>query len=193
MIIVGQTLVSEDIADVRFACDCDSCLGGCCVEGDAGAPLLGNEIEELRDHLGLIMPYMSAEGIEVIKSCGVFTTDSEGIKGTPLVNARECAFVTYRGEVATCAIEKAWEEKKIAFRKPISCHLYPIRTIDYTEFEAVNYHKWDICKKALQKGRANNIYLFEFLKEPLIRKYGEDWYNELVLIIDYLKKKKSKQ
>lgn len=191
MIIVGQTLVSEDIADVRFVCDCDSCLGGCCVEGDAGAPLTGDEIVELRDYLSQILPYMCREGIEVVNSSGVFTTDSEGIKGTPLVNGRECAFVVYRGEVATCAIEKAWEEKKIGFRKPISCHLYPIRTIDYSEFEAVNYHKWDICKKALQQGRINNIFLFEFLKEPLIRKYGQDWYDELVLIIDYLKKKKS--
>jgi hypothetical protein len=193
MIIVGNTLVSEDIADKRFACDCDSCLGGCCVEGDAGAPLLESEIQEIADHISLIKPFMCAEGIAVIAKTGVVAIDPEGVKGTPLVNDRECAFVVYRGKVAMCAIEMAWEQKKITFRKPVSCHLYPVRTTDYTDFEAVNYHEWDICKKALQKGRENNIYLFEFLKDPLIRKYGQAWYDELVMIIDYLKKKKSKR
>jgi hypothetical protein len=123
----------------------------------------------------------------------VVAIDPEGVKGTPLIKGRECAFVVYKGKVATCAIEKAWEQKKIPFHKPISCHLYPIRTINYTDFEAVNYHEWDICKKALLSGRENNMYLFEFLKEPLIRKYGEAWYEELVMIIEYLKKKKLKR
>jgi hypothetical protein len=136
---------------------------------------------------------MSANGIEAISNSGVVATDPEGDKVTQLINGRECAFVVYKSKIATCAIEKAWEQKKIPFRKPISCHLYPIRITDYTEFEAVNYHKWDICKKALITGRENNIYLFEFLKEPLVRKYGETWYDELVMIIDYLKKKKSKR
>jgi len=192
MIIVGQTLVSEDIADVRFACDCASCLGSCCVEGDAGAPLLESEIEELKNNISEIIPYMRPEGIEVINNIGVYESDLEGVKGTPLVNKKECAFVVFRGKMATCAIEKAWEQKKIKFQKPISCHLYPIRIIDYTDFDAVNYHKWDICKKALINGRENNIHLFEFLKNPLIRKYGEDWYNELCLIVDYMKTQKSK-
>jgi hypothetical protein len=193
MIIVGATLVSEDIADIRFACDCNSCFGGCCIEGDAGAPLLESEILELTTHISLIKPFMCAEGIDIIEQTGLVAIDPEGVRGTPLINGRECAFVIYRGNIALCAIEKAWEQKKIPFRKPISCHLYPIRTINYTDFEAVNYHKWDICKQALRNGREKNIYLFEFLKDPLIRKYGEAWYEELVLIIDHLKKQKSKR
>jgi hypothetical protein len=193
MIIVGNTLVSEDIADVRFACDCDACLGGCCIEGDAGAPLLESEISDITRHIEHIKPFMSAEGINVITQSGLVAIDPEEVRGTPLINGRECAFVIYRGKVAMCAIEKAWEQKKIPFRKPVSCHLYPIRTINYTDFEAVNYHKWDICKQALLNGREKNIYLFQFLKDALIRKYGEAWYEELVLIIDYLKKQKSKR
>lgn len=193
MIIVGDTLVSEDIADIRFACDCDACLGGCCIEGDAGAPLLENEIQEITRNIEAIKPFMRAEGLNAITQSGMVAIDPEGVKGTPLVKGRECAFVIYHGKVAMCAIEKAWEQKRISFRKPISCHLYPIRTIDYTEFEAVNYHKWDICKQALVNGRQKNIYLFEFLKDSLIRKYGEAWYEELVLIIEYMKKKKSKR
>jgi hypothetical protein len=193
MIIVGNTLVSEDIADVRFQCDGSACLGGCCVEGDAGAPLLDKEVQELSNHIEAIKPFMREEGVDVVTKTGVVAIDPEGVKGTPLINGRECAFVVFRGKVASCAIEKAWEQKKIPFQKPISCHLYPVRISDYSEFEAVNYHKWDICKKALISGRENNVYLFEFLKVPLIRKYGEAWYEELVMIIDYLKNKKSKR
>jgi hypothetical protein len=193
MIIVGNTLVSEDIADVRFACDCQACLGSCCIEGDAGAPLLPEEIQELTDHISHIKPYMRPEGIAVIEQSGLVAIDPEGVKGTPLINNRECAFVIYRGRVATCAIEKAWEQKRIPFRKPLSCHLYPIRITNYTEFEAVNYHKWEICRRALQNGREKNIYLFEFLKDALVRKYGEAWYAELLMIIDHLKTQKSKR
>jgi len=193
MLIVGSTLVSEDIADVRFVCDCASCLGACCIEGDAGAPLLDSEVLEIKEHIEEIKPFMRAEGLSAIQKNGLVAIDPEGVKGTPLVNGRECAFVIYHGSMALCAIEKAWEQKKLSFRKPVSCHLYPIRITNYTDFEAVNYHKWDICKKALTKGRESNTYLFEFLKEPLIRKYGESWYKELLLIIDYLKTKGSKR
>jgi len=192
MIIVGQALVSEDIADVRFACDCASCLGGCCIEGDAGAPLLDDEIMELQSSLSEIIPFMRPEGIKVIENTGVYELDPEGVKGTPLVNGKECAFVVFHGNIATCAIEKAWRQKKIQIQKPISCHLYPVRTINYTEFEAVNYHKWHICKNALVNGHESNIYLYEFLKIPLIRKFGKDWYEELCMIIDYMKNQKSK-
>lgn len=192
MIIVGSTLVSEDIADVKFVCDCSKCFGGCCIEGDAGAPLTDVEIQLITDHLKDITPFMSAQGIDAVKQTGVFTLDPEGVKVTPLVNNKECVFVTYRGQVATCAIEHAYEQKKIKFQKPVSCHLYPIRITDYTDFEAVNYHKWDICKKALQKGKEENVYLYKFLKDALIRKYGEAWYDELSLIVDYMRKKKSK-
>jgi hypothetical protein len=193
MIIVQHTIVSEDVADVRFVCDCEVCMGACCVHGDAGAPLSDDEIREISDNIKAITPFMRQEGIDVIDSVGVFALDAEGVKGTPLVNGKECAFVVFDGEVALCAIEEAWEQKKIGLQKPLSCHLYPVRTINYTEFEAVNYHKWDICKKALEKGRKENVYLYEFLKAPLIRKYGKDWYGELELIVDHLKKKNLKR
>ena len=162
------------------------------MEGDAGAPLAESEIEELADHISDIIPFMRTEGVDVINRVGVFALDSEGVKGTPLVNGKECAFVVFHGDIATCAIEKAWEMKKIGFQKPISCHLYPIRITDYSEFEAVNYHKWEICKKALEKGREKKVYLYEYLKSALIRKYGDDWYQEMILIIEYMKSKKLK-
>lgn len=184
-------MVSDDLADVRFVCDCSACLGGCCVHGDAGAPLTDLEIGQLTDHLTKIIPYMRREGVKTVNTFGVFVTDVEGVKGTPLINGKECAFVNFHGEVAICSIEKAWEQKKIPFRKPVSCHLYPVRITDYKDFEAVNYHKWDICKPALVNGRKAKVFLFEFLKDALIRKYGEDWYAELEQIIQYMKQKKS--
>jgi hypothetical protein len=119
-----------------------------------------------------------------VKLNGVFDYDSFGNFVTPLVNDRACAFVFYKDGIAGCVFEKAFNDKKISFKKPVSCHLYPIRLSKYTDFEAVNYHEWHICRPALINGKENNTPLYRFLKEPLIREYGELWYKELVQKIE---------
>ncbi|HOW24188.1 MAG TPA: DUF3109 family protein [Bacteroidales bacterium] len=179
MIVIDDKLISDDVARLRFACDLSCCHGACCVEGDAGAPLEMDEISLLEDHIEEIKPFMAEEGIRIIEEQGVFDYDSKGDFVTPLVHGRECAFVYMEGQVARCSIEKAYEEQRITFRKPVSCHLYPVRITHYKMYEAVNYHRWHICEKALIRGKAEGIFLWQFLREALIRKYGEAWYNEL--------------
>lgn len=182
MIRIGNTLVSEEIFDVSFCCDVTACLGGCCVEGDAGAPLTPEEISIIEDFLGELFPFMTEQGIRTVKKEGAFDYDMNGDFVTPLVRGLECAYVNYDKGIAYCAIEKAWEEKKIPLRKPVSCHLYPVRLSKIGDHEAVNYHKWPICKPALKKGKKIGLPLYVFLKDSLVRHYGEDWYAELVKI-----------
>lgn len=180
MIIVENAIISEDIADRCFCCDLGQCRGMCCVEGDAGAPLDANEADTLNSLLPKIRPYMTAEGIAEVERGGVATHDSEGVLCTPLVNNRECVYAVFENGVALCAIEKAFFDKKINFRKPVSCHLYPLRIDDYGEFQTVNYHSWDVCKSAMCNGERQGTPLYIYLKEPLIRRFGKRWYNELV-------------
>ena len=184
MLIIDNILVSEEIRDIRFCCDLDKCLGACCVEGDAGAPLEEEEISILEDEIDIIKPYMTQEGVEVIEKHGVFDYDTMGDFVTPLVNDKECAFVYYESNIAKCAIEKAFEEGKVSFQKPVSCHLYPIRITKHSDFEAVNYHKWYICQSACTLGKKLELPMYKFLKEPLIRKYGKEWYGKLVREIE---------
>lgn len=179
MIIVGDTIVSDDLYLVRFCCHLDRCKGACCVAGDAGAPLEEDEISLLEDHLEDILPYMTDRGKEAVAAQGVFDYDMLGKFVTPLVKDAECAFCNFTGGLAWCAIERAYEEGAIRFRKPISCHLYPVRVEKFDTFEAVNYHKWPICKSALKHGKNQGFMLYKFLRPALIRKYGEKWYNEL--------------
>ncbi|MBO4740688.1 MAG: DUF3109 family protein [Bacteroidales bacterium] len=180
MIVVGNSIISEDIADRCFCCDLAQCKGQCCVDGDAGAPLEKAEIETLKEIYPKIRPFMTAQGIAEAESNGLHATDSEGVLCTPLVNNRECAYAFFEDGIAKCAIEKAFFAKEIKFRKPISCHLYPLRIDDYGEFQTINYHSWDICKSAVCKGENTNLPLYIYLKEPLTRKFGQDWYDELV-------------
>ncbi len=189
MIPVDNTLVSDDVAQIKFCCDLPRCHGACCVAGDAGAPLDEDEIALIQDGLEEIKPYMSQQGIEVVDENGVFDYDASGNYVTPLVSGRECAFVFFTGKVARCAIEKAFQDGQIDFQKPVSCHLYPVRITAYNGFDAVNYHKWSICSKALVKGKELNLPLYKFLKDSLIRKYGKDWYNELAETIEQINKK----
>ncbi|MEZ5083343.1 MAG: DUF3109 family protein [Bacteroidales bacterium] len=184
MIIIDDIIVSDEIRDARFCCHLQKCLGACCVEGDAGAPLEEEEISIIEDELENIKPYMRPEGIEVIEKTGVFDYDAHSEYVTPLINDRDCAFVYYNNGVAACAIEKAYEEGKTKFRKPISCHLYPIRITKSKSFEAVNYHKWYICEPAKTHGKNLGIPLYKFVKDSLIRKYGEAWYKKLVKEIE---------
>jgi len=183
MIKIDDVLVSDDIRDIHFACNLSACHGDCCVEGDAGAPLEEDEISILEDYIDAIKPYMSEKGREVIELLGVFDYDTDASYVTPLVNNSECAFVYFEDGISFCAIEKAWLEGKIKFRKPVSCHLYPVRLKKIGDFTAVNYEKWSICKPALILGKEKGVPLYKFLKEPLIRKFGKVWYRELEKVI----------
>lgn len=181
MIVIDNTIVSEDIKDVCFVCNLSKCKGACCVDGDAGAPLDEEEISILEDSIDYIFPYMRPEGVQEVKRNGVFDFDVNGHYVTPLINGKECAFVVFNDEnIACCAIENAWKEGKTPFRKPISCHLYPVRLSRYKDFEAVNYHEWHICRPAVEFGKKLKVPVYEFLKEALIRKYGETYYEQLV-------------
>jgi hypothetical protein len=179
MISIGKTIVSKDVVTRHFICDLPRCHGECCVQGDSGAPLEEDEIGIIEDSLDEILPFMTSAGKAVVNKNGVFDYDSDGDFVTPLVKDHECAFVYFENNLALCAIEKAYREGKIKFLKPVSCHLYPIRITKYSDFEAVNYHQWNICDVALLKGKMENKTIYEFLKVPLIRKYGDAWFKQL--------------
>ena len=179
MVRIDNVLVSEDIFEVKFLCDVLACRGECCVEGDAGAPLTPEEISILEDYRQELLPFLTEQGARTIKSQGAFDFDMHSEFVTPLVRGLECAYVNYGEHVAYCAIEKAYEEGKIPLRKPVSCHLYPLRISHVGEYEAINYHKWPICKPALKKGKKEGLPLYRFLKDSLVRRYGIAWYKKL--------------
>ena len=180
MIIVKNSIVSDDVADCHFCCDLATCKGACCIDGDSGAPLLEEEVANLEAVLPVVKPFMTEEGIAAVEQQGVAVRDKDGDLGTPLIEGGACAFITYgKDGCALCAIEKAYCENLSGtdkFPKPVSCHLYPIRVEDFGEFTAVNYHQWDICRCA--KGLGDPLYLY--LKEPLVRRFGQEWYDELL-------------
>jgi hypothetical protein len=186
MLIINDIIVSDDLYLVKFLCRLEKCRGACCVEGDAGAPLEEEEISELEDYIDEIMEYMIQEGIDAVKQSGVFDYDIDGSYVTPLIRGGDCAFINFTKGIAWCAIERAYEEGKVPFKKPVSCHLYPVRISAVGDTEAVNYHKWQICEPALAAGTREGIPLYVFLKDALIRRYGEQWYDELVKEIDSL-------
>ena len=156
------------------------CKGECCIEGDAGAPVELEEVEKLEEVLPVIWDDLAPEAQEVINRQGVVYTDEEGDLVTSIVNGKDCVFTCYDEKgYCYCAIEKAYREGKCNFYKPISCHLYPIRIGDYGPYKAVNYHRWDVCKAAVLLGKKVNLPVYKFLKEPLIRKFGAEWYEEL--------------
>lgn len=180
MIQIEDTLISLDIIEKAFICDLGQCKGACCVEGDSGAPLEGNEFQIIKKILPEIWDDLSPEAQEVIKKQGVGYIDQEGEIVTSIVNGRNCVFTCYDEKgICKCAIEKAYREGRIDFQKPVSCHLYPIRVARYNTFRALNYNKWKICKPAEILGKKAGVPLYKFLKEPLIRKFGEAWYAEL--------------
>jgi len=188
MIQIEDQIISMDVFENYFMCDLHECKGACCVEGDSGAPLINKEEKTLNDIYDKVKPYMRKEGIKVIEKQGVAVFDNDGDLTTPLVNNKECAFVFFENRIAKCSIEKAFLNGKISFKKPISCHLFPIRIKEYPDFDAINYEKIKICKPACQCGSKLKIPLYVFLKEPLIRRYGLDWYKELQLLARELKK-----
>lgn len=189
MIQIGNAVISSDVISKKFVCDLSACKGECCVAGESGAPLDEEELGILDDIYDKIEPYMTKEGKKAVKKYGKYLVDSDGDFVTPLVNGnQECAYTIFENGVAKCGIEKAWADGVIKFRKPISCHLYPIR-IDKLKsgLEAVNYHKWEICKDACALGKKLQVPVYQFLKEPLIRKYGRKWYQELLLAVEQKK------
>lgn len=188
MLAIQNTLVSLDLLERHFVCDLNACKGACCVKGDAGAPLTDEEIDLLENIIDDILPYLDEEGKAMIAKKGVFEIDVDGDKGTALLQNGRCAFaIVDDNGMVSCGIEKAEKAGDITFKKPISCHLYPVRITEYKEYDAVNYNKWSICKPACDCGAKLDVPLFKFLKEALTRKYGNEWYEELQLI-DQLRK-----
>ncbi|MDR1667596.1 MAG: DUF3109 family protein [Bacteroidales bacterium] len=187
MIQIGKTIVSLDLFEQPFMCHLSECKGMCCVYGESGAPLEDDEISLLQHIYPRVKPYMTRKGIKVVEKEGVYVTDAEGDKVTPLIDTEDCVFAFTDGEIVRCAIEKAYHHGKTNFCKPISCHLYPIRITRYTEFDAVNYHQWSICREAVKKGQQSATPLYVFLKAPLIRKYGVEWYEQLCIAATEIK------
>lgn len=180
MIEIDDTLISEEILENDFVCNLDACKGACCVEGDAGAPVEDEEVEILERIYHKVAPYLSEQGRQAIEAQGIAIRGSDGEWETPLINGGECAYVV-RDEkgIVLCGIEQAYREGKIDWKKPISCHLYPIRLKQYTSFIAVNYDRWSICKDACILGRKLQVPIYKFVREALIRKFGEQWYQQL--------------
>ncbi|MBD5208297.1 MAG: DUF3109 family protein [Bacteroidales bacterium] len=193
MLQIQDTLVTLDLIEDFFVCDLDTCLGACCIEGDAGAPLTEEEYEHLCEILPEIYPMLTPAAQKVVEEQGVGYYDEEGDLVTSIVNGRDCVFTTYApGGKCLCVLEKAWREGKIKNFKPESCYLYPVRLKEYAGFTAVNLHHWKICKCARVLGKKKGIRAYEFLKEPLIRKFGEEWYKELdTTAKEYLRQKEA--
>lgn len=179
MFQLKNTIVSEDILEKDFVCNLNACKGECCVAGEAGAPLEEDEVEILNEVYPQVKPFLRPEGIAAIEAQGT-SIIREGELETPLVNGAECAYVTFNEKGwASCGIEDAYNAGKISWRKPISCHLYPVRVQSYSSFKAVNYHRWPICDDACSLGKELQVPVYKFTKDALIRKFGNDWYEEL--------------
>jgi hypothetical protein len=185
MMKIGEVLVSDDIKTVEFVCHLEKCKGACCVEGDLGAPLEEDELPIMHEVQAAVAPYLTPDGKRSIDAQGTYILDEDGDYSTPTIGGKECAYSHYdnRG-ILKCGIEQAYLDGKTTFRKPISCHLYPIRITKKKDFEAVNYHKWGVCSAACDLGRSLQVPLYKFLKDPLVRKYGERWYLELITRIE---------
>lgn len=179
MIEIDNMVVSSEILENNFCCDLASCLGTCCVYGQSGAPLEKKEIEILKKIYPLIKMYISKEGQKVIKKLGVAVIDVDNDDVTPLIEGKECAYCIFDNGISYCAIERAWLDKKIDFQKPISCHLYPIRVKKMKTVTALNYDRWDVCKPARILGSEKGLPVYKFLKDPIIRAYGFNFFEQL--------------
>lgn len=195
MFQIDNTLVSLDVIERCFICDLSKCKGACCIEGDSGAPLLEEEVAELEKALPIVWDDLSPRAREIIEEQGVSYIDEQGDLVTSIVNGKDCAFTCYDTDgTCKCALEKAYRDGKLSFYKPVSCHLYPIRVAEYDTFSAVNLHRWKICKAAEVLGRKENLPVYKFLKEPLIRRFGEAWYQTLEKIaVEWNKQKEEEE
>lgn len=189
MFQIGKTIISEEIIEKDFVCNLNSCKGACCIDGDAGAPLEYKETEILVDIYSEVRPFLRMEGVQAIEEQGAFVKGEDGEWETPLVNGSECAYVVFsENGITKCGLEEAYNQGVTKWRKPVSCHLYPVRVKEYTELTAVNYHKWEICDPACALGEELKVPIYKFVKEALIRKFGETWYTELEEVADKLTK-----
>jgi len=179
---VGDCLVSEAVLQEVFSCDINKCKGACCVEGEAGAPLTKKEAVFLERSWAKIKPFIPEKGQKAIVDQGTHVKGFGDELETPLVAGKECAYTVFsENGTAQCGIEKAYKAGVITENKPISCHLYPVRLKEYEKFVAVNYHEWHICDAACSLGKELKKPVYEFVKEALIRKFGQAWYDDLVL------------
>lgn len=180
MLIIGEALVSEDILEKKFVCHLDKCKGQCCVSGDRGAPLVEEEITIIQNNIEAIKPFMDKEGLALLSKNGFHEIDpDDGELITTCRDGGACVFVVFENGITQCAIEKANKAGKTDFKKPMSCHLYPIRASKYGDYTVLNYDKWDVCNPACSLGEELNIPVYKFLKEPLTRKMGPEWYQDL--------------
>lgn len=193
MLEIQNTVVSLDLIERFFCCDLDACLGACCIEGDAGAPVTEAERKEIEKNLEAVIDDLSPAARNELKQNGVAYIDEEGDLVTTIVNGRDCAFTCYDpGGKCLCAFERAFRNGKCSFRKPASCHLYPVRLTEYKDFTAVNFHRWKICRPAETLGRKLGLRAYRFLREPLIARFGKEWYDELCLAAEvYLEEKEN--
>ncbi|MFW5644752.1 MAG: DUF3109 family protein [Bacteroidota bacterium] len=189
MIQIGDKIVSTDLFEEVFHCHLDKCHGNCCVYGDSGAPLEEDEAKGLEDYYENIKEFISDKGVEAIEDQGEWVVDGDGDKVTPLIQGNECAYTYFKNGIAFCGIEKAWEQGKVPFKKPLSCHLYPIRVSKVGDMTALNYHRWPICDPARRLGREMALPVFRFLKDAIIRAWGREFYQEMELVYKEWKKK----
>jgi len=184
MIVIDHTVITDDLKTSYFACDLLRCKGACCVEGDLGAPLEDDELEVMNAIYPKVAPYLSDAGRSAIEKQGTYIKDYEGDFSTPTISGKECAYAVYdENGILKCGIEAAYHDRKIAFQKPISCHLYPVRITRHKDYDAINYDRWHICDPACSLGQSLKVPLYKFLRLPLIRKYGVSWYRKLEKIV----------
>jgi hypothetical protein len=181
MFRIGDTIFSLDVLEKKFKCDLPQCLGNCCRYGDSGAPISNAEVRILDEIWPFVRNYIRTEGISIIEKVGTSIIDFENERVTPLIGNEECAYTVIDRDILKCGIEKAWDDGKISFRKPLSCHLFPVRIKHFSDFKAVNYQELAICSSAHETGGSEGIYVYEFLKEPLIRALGEKMYGEICI------------
>lgn len=195
MLQIQNTIVTLDLAEEFFCCDLEKCLGACCIEGDAGAPVTIDEVAKIEEALPVVESEMLPRAVEEVRQNGVAYVDQEGDLVTTILDGRNCAFTCYApGGICLCALEKAFREGKTGFKKPASCSLYPLRLTTYPTFTAVNYHRWKICRDAVANGRKKGIRLYQFLRGPLTERFGQEWYDELAQACElYLSQKDSLQ
>jgi hypothetical protein len=191
MLRIDDTIFSFDILEKKFRCNLPKCLGNCCRYGDSGAPLSAEESHILEEIFDIVKPYLRPVGIAAIQEKGTSVVDFEHENVTPLIGNEECAYTIFRDNILLCGIELAWTDGKISFRKPLSCHLFPVRIKYFSDFKAVNYEELAICSPARVTGEREGIYVYEFLKEPLIRALGEEQYKELCIAAKELRKNKT--
>ncbi len=191
MLALNNTLISEDILNNEFVCNLEACKGICCVEGDYGAPLEQSEIGIIEESLDEIKPYMNKANREKLENKGFYEQDPDGDMVTKCMGGKDCIFVRKESDgVYKCTIERAWEDGKINFQKPVSCHLYPVRLEEDGPMTQLHYDKAEMCDPACTLGKSLQVPLYKFVKEALIRKFGEEWYNQLDSIAESLGSKK---